>query len=839
MLSSARLGLLTAALLTVSSATAAAAGLVVPAEAVTGPSVTVHGRLLVLPGEAPGGHPAYGVALADGDIVPVRGTFDPAVRTGAVFDGRLGLPAGVVTALSRRGESGSTAALRIVDRRSLSLPVLGTPTVTDAPQVSAAVTPTTHQEFVAAIDNKGALNQTDAQLLGHVTNVGSYWKSESNGAISGITVPATVKHFDTATGTTACGLGSSGADFFNLVDEAASKFPGLNPNSMGSNQLVLFVPASCSSGATVGRGTVGTSFATGGLLIAESSASIEGVYAHEAGHNYGFQHANARWSGTSMEYFGIYDVMGFALPPQFNMLTALSTPFRVFQGITDLGEIQDVDLGSGLSPVHATATLKPRSDDTGLRSIRVKDPDTGEYLYLDYRSGTGQDAGSAYAATGSVPSASGSVFYAPGVTVNAARTVNGAPSGVDTLVVDAFGDTSLGAGTSWSNASGLLTVTVTAVGATGADVSIDYSPPQEFTSVGAPVIGGTMKVGGTVTLDSGSWAPVPTTKQIRWTADGQAVSSLNDLTQFTAGPTLVGKQLVATVTAKKLGYKTTTAQSGGVTVAPGTIPTTTNPSISGTPKVGFTLHASTGTWSTVLSPITASYQWQRDGVDIPGGTGSDYQVTTDDVGSTITVDQTLDAAGYETTTLTSSATDSVPEPVIDPAPTPTLTGTPQVGTPLHVTTGKWMNGTDLGYHWFVADVQVGGATGTSYTPRADDVGKSVRVEVTGSRTDYPTVTTASTESAAVNPGVLSWTKPVITGMPKVGKTLKAQPGFWTAGTTFSYAWYASGKKIKHQSGAKLRLTKVQKGKRITVKVTGKKPGYTTVSKTSARTLKVR
>ena len=62
------------------------------------------------------------------------------------------------------------------------------------------------------------------------------------------------------------------------------------------------------------------------MLVAESSSSIEGVYAHETGHNYGFQHANARLNGSSLEYFGIYDVMGFALPPQYNMLTALSTP---------------------------------------------------------------------------------------------------------------------------------------------------------------------------------------------------------------------------------------------------------------------------------------------------------------------------------------------------------------------------------------------------------------------------------------------------------------------------------------------------------------------------------
>jgi hypothetical protein len=149
MLGSAGLRSITAALLAVGGITASATALIAPAEAASGLSVLVHGRLLVVPAEAPGGHPGYGVALADGDIVPVRGSFDPEIRTGALFTGRLAIPAGVLRALSSRGETGATAALRIVDRRSLSLPVLGTPSIIDAPEASAAVTPTTHQQFVA------------------------------------------------------------------------------------------------------------------------------------------------------------------------------------------------------------------------------------------------------------------------------------------------------------------------------------------------------------------------------------------------------------------------------------------------------------------------------------------------------------------------------------------------------------------------------------------------------------------------------------------------------------------------------------------------------------------
>jgi hypothetical protein len=226
----------------------------------SGPAtVQVHGRLLVVPSERPGDQPSYGVALADGDIVPVSGSFDPSARTGAVFDGRLALPTSVTGSLARRtGVADSRrAALRLVDRRSLTLPLVGAPSVEAAPAVAPPVTGTVHQQFVAALDNKGALGQSDAALLGHVSTVGGFWQDESNGAISSLAVPATVKHYNTAVATTDCGLGD---DFFSLVEEAEAKFPGIDPFG-GTDQLVLFVPPACQGGSIVGEGTVGSSFA--------------------------------------------------------------------------------------------------------------------------------------------------------------------------------------------------------------------------------------------------------------------------------------------------------------------------------------------------------------------------------------------------------------------------------------------------------------------------------------------------------------------------------------------------------------------------------------------------
>src|SRR5699024_8164022 len=105
------------------------------------------------------------------------------------------------------------------------------------------------------------------------------------------------------------------------------QFPSLDLSQNSPDQLDVFVPPSCSSGGIVGEGSVGSSFASGSVLIVKAGDSIESTYGHETGHNYGFEHANARYGTDSMEYYGVYDVMGSAIGG-YDQLTALSTPYR-------------------------------------------------------------------------------------------------------------------------------------------------------------------------------------------------------------------------------------------------------------------------------------------------------------------------------------------------------------------------------------------------------------------------------------------------------------------------------------------------------------------------------
>ena len=80
--------------------------------------------------------------------------------------------------------------------------------------------------------------------------------------------------------------------------------------------------------------------------------------------------------------------------------------------------------------------------------------------------------------------------------------------------------------------------------------------------------------------------------------------------------------------------------------------------------------------------------------------------------------------------------------------------------------------------------------------------------------------------------------PKISGSARIGKTLKVVVGTWSPTPTFTYQWYANGKKIGKATKASFKVTSAQKGKKLTVVVTATKAYYTTIVTTSAATSKV-
>jgi hypothetical protein len=90
-----------------------------------------------------------------------------------------------------------------------------------------------------------------------------------------------------------------------------------------------------------------------------------------------------------------------------------------------------------------------------------------------------------------------------------------------------------------------------------------------------------------------------------------------------------------------------------------------------------------------------------------------------------------------------------------------------------------------------------------------------------------------------DPGVLiGKTRPVVKGKLVVGSVVRATQGKWSPGSlTYHYRWTAGGV-VLHSTSSELHIKKAQLHKRISVRVTASRTGYTTAHSTSHPSAKV-
>ena len=81
------------------------------------------------------------------------------------------------------------------------------------------------------------------------------------------------------------------------------------------------------------------------------------------------------------------------------------------------------------------------------------------------------------------------------------------------------------------------------------------------------------------------------------------------------------------------------------------------------------------------------------------------------------------------------------------------------------------------------------------------------------------------QPSAATAKVLTAGTPAVSGIARVGSTLTASAGTWTASTVFTYRWYADGVAIAGATKSTFVLTSAQDSKAISVRVTGTKSGY--------------
>ncbi|MEA2309270.1 MAG: large repetitive protein, partial [Thermoleophilaceae bacterium] len=291
-----------------------------------------------------------------------------------------------------------------------------------------------------------------------------------------------------------------------------------------------------------------------------------------------------------------------------------------------------------------------------------------------------------------------------------------------------------------SNAGGAGVATSVATGSVGA------IPPQV---TDPPAIAGTSTDGQTLTVSTGDWSgTLGITFTYQWRrceADGSNCVDIAGETgnTYDLDTADIGSRVRVEVTATNAGGDATvTTQSTSVVQGVPPASTGSGPTVTGIAQQGETLTADPGTWSGT-DPITYTYQWRRcdaDGqncVDIPGATGSTYEPTAADVGSTIVVLVT------GTNGLGSSSSQSSPIPVVTvglPANTdrPTVTGELVPGSTLTADPGTWTGPGPItyDYQWQRCDVDghncvdIVGATDSTYQVSNTDAGHAIRVEVT-------------------------------------------------------------------------------------------------------------
>ncbi|MFF5792037.1 hypothetical protein ACFY5D_08325 [Paeniglutamicibacter sp. NPDC012692] len=257
-----------------------------------------------------------------------------------------------------------------------------------------------------------------------------------------------------------------------------------------------------------------------------------------------------------------------------------------------------------------------------------------------------------------------------------------------------------------------------------------------FATTAKPTITGTPQVGKQLVANAGAWTPGTTHFAYQWYRAGEKISGAVDQ-QYIATIADYDKDITVAVTGWALGDSPVTAISaptarvawGGPVYLPGVELSASRGKI-GSKLTAYAMDAALG--------AEMKYQWYRSGKPINGANNETYRVVGVDGGRSLKVSVTASLPGYDNATKYSGSI-SIPKGTLT-TKKPTITGTKNVGRTLTAKHGTWTSETKFKYQWYRSGKPIKGADNKTYKLAKADRSRSVKVQITGSKTGYKSTT---------------------------------------------------------------------------------------------------
>ncbi len=344
-------------------------------------------------------------------------------------------------------------------------------------------------------------------------------------------------------------------------------------------------------------------------------------------------------------------------------------------------------------------------------------------------------------------------------------------------------------------------------------VTVTVTPVTAGTAIASPA---SACSGSTITLTLSGHSGT-----IQWQSSTDGGTTWNDISGATATPYIANN--VSTSTSYRAvvtdGSCSGNSNEVSITITPSVTP---GVAITGTPVTAICAGTSvTFTANPTNGGASPAYQWQVNGTDVAGETGSTFTTTSLNNGDQVTVIMTSNAPCASPATASGTTTTISVTPAVVPGVS--ITGTPGsaicAGTSVTFTANPVNGGSAPTYQWQVNGTNVPGETGGTFTTSSLNNGDQVTVIMTSnapcaSPANASFTTTAITVNPAVTPSVS------ITGTPGsaicsgTSVTFTANPV--NGGSSPAYQWQVNGTDVSGETGSTFTTSSLNDGDEVTV-----------------------